>query len=58
MVLLTCVLPRRIALAASPFRNLATVKAMVPVVVLALAMSGAKEPVVESHRDEDDDCLS
>jgi len=48
---------RRIALSASPSRNLATVKAMVPVVVLALAMSGAKEPVVESHRDEDDDLL-
>jgi len=30
---------------------------MVPVVVLALAMNGAKEPVVESHRDEDDDLL-
>jgi len=49
---------RRIALSASPSRNLATVKAMVPVVVLACAMSGAKEPVVESHQDEDDDRLS
>ena len=48
---------RRIALSASPSRNLATVKAMVPVVVLVRAMSGAKEPVVESHWDEDDDLL-